>query len=204
MTSPALAIRPLRLQELVIAAHVAARGMRENPLNIAAFGRETAKREERIRGMFRIGLSMAHRNGLVLGAFDGAVLVGVAATTPSTKCQTGPKEKLLLLPATIRAVGFSGLMHVLTWRSRWAAHDLAEPHWHLGPLAVDSDLQGKGIGSALMVDYCARLDEANAVGYLETDKAVNVKFYERFGFKTVAKAPVLNIPNWFMRRAAGG
>jgi hypothetical protein len=53
-----------------------------------------------------------------------------------------------------------------------------------------------------MVEYCTRLDGANAVGYLETDKPENVKFYRRFGFQTIAEAPVLNIPSWFMRRAS--
>jgi predicted N-acetyltransferase YhbS len=99
-------------------------------------------------------------------------------------------------------VGFTGLARLLDWTRRWAAHDLTEPHWHLGPVAVDSHLQRKGIGSALMVEYCTRLDGANAVGYLETDKPENVKFYRRFGFQTIAEAPVLNIPSWFMRRAS--
>jgi hypothetical protein len=52
-----------------------------------------------------------------------------------------------------------------------------------------------------MSEYCARLDRARAVGYLETDKPTNVTFYERFGFETIGSAPVLNTPNWFMRRA---
>jgi hypothetical protein len=52
-----------------------------------------------------------------------------------------------------------------------------------------------------MREYCARLDSARAVGYLETDKPANVTFYERFGFETIGSAPVLNTPNWFMRRA---
>jgi predicted N-acetyltransferase YhbS len=79
-------------------------------------------------------------------------------------------------------------------------HDLAEPHWHLGPVGVEPTLQGQGIGTALMEEYCARLDNLAAVGYLETDKAQNVAFYEKFGFRTIAEAPVLGTPNWFMRR----
>jgi hypothetical protein len=54
----------------------------------------------------------------------------------------------------------------------------------------------------LMVEYCGRLDHLAAVGYLETDKAKNVAFYEKFGFATVTEAPVLETPNWFMRRPA--
>jgi hypothetical protein len=45
---------------------------------------------------------------------------------------------------------------------------------------------------------CAALD----LGLVETDKQVNVPFYERFGFEVVAQAPVLGVPNWFMARTA--
>ena len=83
----------------------------------------------------------------------------------------------------------------------WAQHDPAEPHWHLGPVAVDAPLQARGIGSMVMSECCARLDRARAVGYLETDKPTNVTFYEKFGFETTGSALVLNTPNWFMRRA---
>ena len=201
MMSNGLSIRELRLDDLFVAADLTARSMRDNPLNVAAFGSDLARRKERMRRMFRIVLPTTHRKGLVLGAFDGAVLVGLAGTMPSTSCQPGSGEKLLLLPQMIGAVGFSGLARLVRWTERWATHDLAEPHWHLGPVAVDPHLQRKGIGTALMIEYCTRLDRANAVGYLETDKAENVKFYGRFGFQTIVQAPVLNIPNWFMRRA---
>jgi hypothetical protein len=39
-----------------------------------------------------------------------------------------------------------------------------------------------------------------AVSYLETDKEINVRFYERFGFEIVGKANVLGVPNWFMNK----
>jgi hypothetical protein len=53
-----------------------------------------------------------------------------------------------------------------------------------------------------MQECCARLDRLHIAGYLETDKALNVRFYERFGFETIASAPVLDVPNWFMKRNA--
>jgi predicted N-acetyltransferase YhbS len=77
------------------------------------------------------------------------------------------------------------------------------PHSHLGPLAVDTHLQGQGIGSRIMEEYCRRLDATGVLGYLETDKPENVPFYERFGYATVEHADVLGVPNWFMRRAPG-
>jgi hypothetical protein len=39
-----------------------------------------------------------------------------------------------------------------------------------------------------------------AVGYLETDRPSNVRFYERFGFDVVGEGQVLGLPNWYMRR----
>jgi hypothetical protein len=61
-------------------------------------------------------------------------------------------------------------------------------------------MQGQGIGSLIMQAHCRRLDGAREVSYLETDKAQNVGFYERFGFEMIGKEPVLGVPNWFMRR----
>jgi hypothetical protein len=52
--------------------------------------------------------------------------------------------------------------------------------------------------------FCARVDAAGEVAYLETDKLVNVRFYERFGFEVIGEQEVLRVPNWFMRRAAKG
>jgi predicted N-acetyltransferase YhbS len=84
--------------------------------------------------------------------------------------------------------------------SFWAKRDPDEPHVHLGPVAVDVHLQGQGIGSLMMEQHCRQLDAAGEVGYLETDKLENVRFYERFGFEVVGEAPVIDVPNWFMRR----
>jgi predicted N-acetyltransferase YhbS len=88
--------------------------------------------------------------------------------------------------------------------STWAGHDPDEQHVHLGPLAVDAHLQGRGIGSQIMREHCRRLDAAQHVGYLETDKPENVRFYERFGYEVTGTAPVIGVPNWFMRREPRG
>src|SRR5262249_6296183 len=89
---------------------------------------------------------------------------------------------------------------VLKWADEWARRDLAEPHWHLGPVAVDPHLQGKGIGGALLAKFCVRMDDSGALSYLETDKSENVRFYERFGFTVIAESKILGVPNFFMSR----
>jgi GNAT superfamily N-acetyltransferase len=61
-------------------------------------------------------------------------------------------------------------------------------------------IQRQGIGSLIMQEHCRRLDAASEVGYLETDKPENVRFYERLGFEVTGDEPVIGVPNWFMRR----
>jgi len=89
---------------------------------------------------------------------------------------------------------------VVGWLAEWSRRDLGEPHVHVGPVGVHPDLQGRGLGTRLMAAVCAELDASGLPGYLETDKAANVAFYERCGFEVVGSAPVIGVDNWFMRR----
>jgi len=89
---------------------------------------------------------------------------------------------------------------VLRWVGEWARRDPTEPHWHLGPLAVDCHLQGLGIGSAMLAAFCERMDDLRALSYLETDKRENVRFYEKFGFGVIGEAEVAGVSCWFMSR----
>ncbi len=74
ITTELLSIRDLRQEDLVVAVDLTARGMRDNPLDIAAFGSDPVRRAERMRRLFRIALPMTHRKGCVFGAFYGATL----------------------------------------------------------------------------------------------------------------------------------
>ena len=91
----------------------------------------------------------------------------------------------------------------MSWLGAWGKRDPEERHCYFGPLAVDAHLQGMGIDSKLLRVFCARMDAAGEDAYLETDKAINVRLYERFGFEVVTEGEVLGIPNWFMLRRAG-
>jgi len=54
----------------------------------------------------------------------------------------------------------------------------------------------------MMQVFCAKMDAAGEDAYLETDKPINVRFYERFNFEVVGEQEVLGAPNWFMLRRA--
>jgi ribosomal protein S18 acetylase RimI-like enzyme len=199
---PGVIVRELNEADLPSAVGIVARGMRDNPLHIAALGDDAEVRGNRLIRMFSLALPLIFSKGVLLGGFQDDTLVGIAGIVPPGKCQPSMKEQVTVFPRIFPAVGGGAFVRVGRWMGTWASHDPAEPHWHLGPVAVDAHLQGRGIGSLLMSEYCARLDRARGVCYLETDTPMNVIFYEKFGFRTTGSAPVLNIPNWFMRRAA--
>ena len=184
------------------AVGIVARGMRDNPLHIAALGDDPQVRGQRLIGMFTAALPLILPKGVILGAFDGDTLAGIAGMVAPGHCQPSLSEKLTVMPRLVTAVGSGALARVGRWMSAWAQHDPRDPHWHVGPVAVDAHRQGTGIGTLLMTECCARLDGAHAAGYLETDKPSNVAFYERFGFDVVGSSPVLDTPNWFMKRGA--
>ena len=57
-----------------------------------------------------------------------------------------------------------------------------EPHYYLSLLAVAPEMQGKGLGSALMQPILELCDRERIPAYLETETESNVGFYSRKGF----------------------
>jgi len=194
-----VAVRDLGAGQLEEAAGIVGRGMRDNPLHIRAFGDADERRERALARFFLPVLERCLRNGTILGAFRDGRLAGVCAMLPPGRCRITVAEKLRLLPSILRAAP-RALPAILRWTGAWAQRDPAQPHWHLGPVAVDRDIQGTGIGTALLAEFCRRIDALGAAAYLETDKAKNVLFYERYDFETRAQTSVIGVPNWFMIR----
>ena len=199
-----LEIRELTPPEMTGAAEVLGRGMRDNPLHVEAFGADPARREVALTKLFGALLRQYVTKGIVLGALSSDRLVGVCASVHPGRCQPTVAEKFRLLPALLMGSGVTSSARVLTWTSRWAAHDPTDAHSHLGPVGVEQDWQRGGVGSALMREFCARIDAAHAMAYLETDRHENVRFYQRFGFEVTEEERVLGVPNWFMQRAPLG
>jgi ribosomal protein S18 acetylase RimI-like enzyme len=191
-------IRDLRPDEIPAAVGVLARGMRDNPLHVVSYG-EDPQRRLRCHALIMRGLFTTSPDLRPICAVRGDRLLGVAGVAPSGTCQMTGMRKLRQIPPLL-SLGPRTAIRVIKWVSEWAGRDPDQPHVHLGPLAVDAHLQGKGIGSQIMAEYCRRLDEHGQVGYLETDKDINVAFYQKFGFVIVEEAEVLGVPNWFMRR----
>jgi predicted N-acetyltransferase YhbS len=188
-------IEPLRPEKHSEAVDVLSRAFATNPINMAAFGAEVSVKNA---AFFRIGLSVMRGQKFV--ATGNGRILGLIHWVDSPACQFSGMEKLRMTPAMISKFGLRSALRVGSWLSAWEQRDPAEPHSHLGPIGVDPEAQGRGIGRRLMEHYCEHLDQTHKLGYLETDRLGNVAFYRRFGFETVQEAPVLGVPNYFMRR----
>ena len=82
-----------------------------------------------------------------------------------------------------------------------ATHDPIEPAWQLDTIAVEPELQGRGIGRALIEAGLARARADRASAFLSTGTAANVTVYGRCGFRVYdeADAPDGGPRVWFMR-----
>jgi hypothetical protein len=195
-------IRKLNSTELSTAAELLARGMRDNPIHIQAFGSNAEHRRYALARLFQPVLLRAVNRGSVFGAFLDERLVGVYAEVKPDQCQLTLTEKIKIFPAICFENPLATSKRVLTWVGEWSQRDLTKPHWHLGPVAVDAHLQRQGIGKSMLAAFCSDMDARKAIAYLETDKIANVRFYEQFGFTVLAEADVLGVRNWFMSRDA--
>ncbi len=177
---------------------VISRGMRDNPTHVAAFGEDPVLREKRVHRIFGRVLPVMGHSLIVARRPDGTV-VGVLGMATPGRCQPGARQRMRLTLGLL-PLGPRALSRSLRWVGAWEKQDPEERHWHLGPVAVDAHLQGMGIGSKLMRVFCAQMDAAGEDAYLETDKPINVRFYERFGFEVVGEQDVIGVRNWFMLR----
>jgi GNAT superfamily N-acetyltransferase len=166
-----------------------------NPLHVAAFGEG---RIDQNRLFFRIGLRHMFIGSGFVALVDGAV-AGYAHFNASPYCLPAPEEIPMAMATVLKPLG-EAIPQVIRWFTRWCHLDPDEPHVHLGPIGVAPDMQGCGVGTALMQRYIEHLEQEKAAGYLETDRAENVKFYKKFGFIVRREETVIGMPTWYMWR----
>ena len=176
------------------AVGVTARALRDDP-PVVAVSSDPFVRLELMYSTFN-GM-LAH--GVVAGVMRGECVLGAAGATPPGECVS------TMLPPEVRALDEPGaeatdVDRFLHMGSILAEHDLAESHWHVGPVGVDPGFQGRGLGGAAMKLLCGEFDRHQRLAWLETAKPENVRFYIGLGFEVVEEIELLSTPNWFMRR----
>jgi GNAT superfamily N-acetyltransferase len=191
----------LRPDERQAAIGVVARAMCTSPMAIAVIRGDRERRRRLLERFFGRLYRVAHEQRPLVARLEGRV---VASTNdlPGGACRFSAAQRLRALPdALVTPPPITA--RALRWLSDWERRDPDRPHSHYGPFGVEPELQGRGIGSLMMVEYTRRLDDDGEDAYLETDKPENVALYQRFGFEVIDESELFGAANWFMWREAG-
>lgn len=180
--------------QIAQAAGVATRALRDDP-DWRAVSADPLVRTEMLAATFAGSLPGAR----IAGVRRGDRLLGVAAAVGPGHCvgaKLPPEARTLDAPPP----SASDADRLLHFRSILAAHDLEEPHWHVGPVGVEPGFQSLGMGGAAINRLCEEFDEHGRVSWVKTVKPENVRFYGGHGFEVVDESSMLSVPLWFMRR----
>ncbi len=202
MDQPVLKIRqvPLSGSEIDAMASVAARAFVDDPLAVAVFARAREAREVRIRSVYE-GLLRAQAHPPIT-AWQAGEAVGLVGLTPSRTRLLSVGGLLAGLPRLGRGTRLREVRPALAWLRAVAGAAGDRDDWHLGPVAVDPDLHGEGVGRCMLTRACQGLDSTGDSVAVSTDVEANVDFYIRFGFEHVDTTEVLGTPIWHMWRPA--
>ena len=136
-------------------------------------------RSRRVTTFMRIPPQAAVPLGTVYTTPD---LVAAAIWRPPDRWKLTAGEQLRVAPASIAALRGRARL-ALGFNQALEKHHPIEPHWYLQMLGTEPTSQSKGIGAALMAPVLERCDAEGVPAYLESSKARNVPYYERFGFE---------------------
>jgi ribosomal protein S18 acetylase RimI-like enzyme len=90
---------------------------------------------------------------------------------------------------------------VLGLRRIQRTHSLTRDHWYLSLLGTDPDMQGHGLGSAVLQPVLATCDRDGVGAYLESSHERNIHFYARHGFQVTGELRLPRGPRmWTMWR----
>jgi GNAT superfamily N-acetyltransferase len=148
---------------------------------------DDSKRRARLRRFFAIELRhVALARGRVWTTSD---LTGAALSLPPGAWRVPPRATLLEgtafgvhLPRAARLGAAMELRHV------------REPHYYVRDVGVHPDMQGNGLGSALLRPTLDRCDREGLPAYLEASSERNAALYERLGFQLTGELRVGGSP----------
>jgi GNAT superfamily N-acetyltransferase len=177
--------RPARKADVTELSHALGRAFYDDPVSVWIMPDDKA-RAAHLRKFFA---TVTHHHHLAGGgvevASDGSAIGAAALWDPPGRWKQSAREQLMMLPSFI--LGFGPRLSLgrklgdLFARMKQEHPD--EPHWYLAVLGSDTVVRGKGYGHALMRSRLDRVDAEHAPAYLESSKAENVPYYERFGFE---------------------
>jgi ribosomal protein S18 acetylase RimI-like enzyme len=193
-----IGIRRMSPVEMDAACALIGLAFAENPNTLVMAGGDRIRAQRMMQAVVRVA-KLGRKYSHVVVAEEASRILGVLNAAEWPACQPTAIEKLKTASAMIRAMGLA-LPRAFKMTSVWAKHDPRERHWHLGPIGVHPEHQGRGIGKAILRSFLKMVDEQGLPAYLETDLDRNVALYETFGFRVIARADIMGVDNRFMWR----
>jgi GNAT superfamily N-acetyltransferase len=160
---------------------------------------DASRRPARLRRFFGIELRhMVLRRGQAWTTSD---LSGAALVMPPGRWRVPLYATLLEGRAFGAGLGRAArLGAAMEWRH---AREVRGPHYYVRDVGVLPEMQGRGLGSALMAPVLERCDREGVPVYLEASSQRSAALYERLGFEHVSELNVLDSPPlWLMLRAS--
>jgi ribosomal protein S18 acetylase RimI-like enzyme len=193
-------IRAMEAADMIAVCDVIGLAFADNPSTLANVRGDPVKARRVMQKAVRVA-KFGRTWSYALVAVQGGGVVGALNAAEWPHCQLGIAEKIKTAPAMTRIMK-TALPRAFTMMSKREAHDPHEPHWHIGPIGVRPELQGKGVGKALLKTFLTTVDERARPAFLETDVDRNVKLYEGFGFGVTGREDIVGIDTRFMWRDA--
>jgi GNAT superfamily N-acetyltransferase len=153
---------------------------RDDPVSVWLFP-DPADRDRLHRGFMRLFVDLALETGEVYVAAD---TLGTAVWFPVDPAEQHDDEDLLGRAGVYCGAYEWRLRELL--RTMQTHHPAGEPHLYLNFLAVRPDVQGHGIGAAMLRHRFRALDADGLPAYLESSTPRSAALYAREGFDRLA------------------
>ena len=182
----AIQARPARNSDIKPLAQALSRAFYDDPVSVWMLP-DDERRREQLATFFGAVTRYHHLpNGGVLVAGDEGRIGAAALWDPPGTWQQSRLTQLRLMLALALPFG-RRLSAAAAIGELLVANHPDEPHWYLAVIGSDPAVRGRGFGQAVMAPQLQRCDEQHCAAYLESSKAENVPYYERFGFEVIGE-----------------
>jgi GNAT superfamily N-acetyltransferase len=184
--------RPARKADITELSHALGRAFYDDPVSTWIMPDDKARAARQWRFFASITRHHHLAGGGVEVACDGPTIGAAALWDPPGRAKHSTREQLMMLPPFILGFGprLSTGRKLGALLEQMQRQHPEEPHWYLAVIGSDTAVRGKGYGQALMRSRLDRVDAEHAPAYLESSKAENVPYYQRFGFEVTGEIVV--------------
>ena len=182
MIGAAPAVRRAGRADLDGVARVLARAFHDDPV-MAWFFPDAARRVRLNERFFKLRIRGLLEQETIYTTDDHA---GAAVWTLPERWELAPVEGLFFALRILPLVRTRLPLLARGWAEVEAAHPKT-PHYYLAILGTEPDMQGGGVGSALLQPVLDGCDRDEIPAFLESSKERNIAFYARHGFRVTGE-----------------